>query len=189
MDRKTGTPKGKALEDVFYDKYADLRRVYEANVRRLDERKDELNAMIRGVEKNGIHLLDHVDVMSIYSYLDVDAYKVIAHKCELWHRPYVKCVRTSHARIVVVVTGTGAVRDLVSTLLIGAKKMDVNENKEPDFLKNKNIGYYQDKLTSWVTSRTITLLFQDREGARLFEDWAEFCKESYVHRMVLGIKR
>ena len=183
----------KSIKEVFTDKRVAAYDRYYREVSKLDEQEARLNYNITTLRKDGIIVLDKSEVDNIKNSHGINMYMVLAAKCKQWNRPYIKCVK-AWGRIIVQVTDSD--RSLVAHLLLTAEplkpklyrtRLFETAERTPDLIEGDNYEFTNAPLASWVTPRTISLLFQNEKGNKLFYEWKEFVTTNRMQRLYLGL--
>lgn len=186
-----------AFERKKNDEYWD----YQKKVAKLESDQGVFAETLAQLRSHGIVLLDNNVVQEMFRTYNINLYKMCEDKCRAWNRPYIKCVQTGWKRIVVSVTGTGQARGLVANLLMTAEeikpstKMVKRKNglskveviDTPDPIANTGMELSTAYVRSWVTARTVTVLFQHDKGLEMFRGWQEFCRTDRMQRLYLGL--
>jgi hypothetical protein len=197
---KPALPEGDTVDSIFERARWKADTAYQNAKERLRSDRGEIDKYMEGLKNEGIVLVQHRIVERIYSNYSINLYKLMEQQCHERNRPYFKCVQTNADRIIVNHVGTGPARGLLTPMLLIAEPIkmerklvkkksgyDKMEPAEPDFFNDQYISFSTASVRHWVTSRSITVLFQDPDGHRAFKDWRNQCLATPVNRMLLGV--
>lgn len=185
----------------FKEAFAEIRSEaywrYQREERKANQHEEEVNKVFAELKEKGIVLLDSTNVSRIFEMTKLDIYKEMEAWCKRVNRPYVKCAQASYSRIVVAINGTGRERQLVSQLLFVAEPLKPSTGysrkskkyvtQTPDLFAGDGYETPSQPVSSWVTPRTISIMFQDAEGKRQFEEWYHFTTTDRMQRFYLGL--